>query len=302
MHHWTRRNTMALALAQALALASSLVGLPGTAEAAGFDPAPLARTVQDAESRLSARVGVSVIDMETGETWQHKGDERFPTNSTFKAFLCAALLDAGARGIADPDRKVTVRKSDIVFYSPVTEERVDGAPVSIRQLCEFAVTISDNAAANLVLKEIGGPEALTAYLRGIGDEVTRADRWEPDSNTGIPGDDRDTTTPNAAAQTLKKLVLEETLPPEARKTLTDWLIGDKVGNDTLRAGLPEGWRIADKTGAGANGSRNNIAVIWPEGRKPVVIAVYITEAHASMETRNKAIAEIGKALAESLQP
>ncbi|KZM49478.1 class A beta-lactamase [Labrenzia sp. OB1] len=290
-----RRSALSLALA-------FFTVAPGwvTTAAADFDPAPLASAVDDIAARLPARVGVAVIDTQSGTRWSYRGDERFPSNSTFKAFLCAALLDAGARGVADPDRSVTIRRSDIVSYSPVTEKHIDGNAFTIRDLCEITVTISDNTAANFVLKEIGGPQAVTDYLRGIGDAVTRVDRMEPDSNTGIPGDDRDTTSPNAAAETLEKLVLEKTLPDDARRALTGWLMGNKVGDATLRAGLPDGWRIADKTGAGANGSRNNIAVIWPEGRKPVVIAVYITGTTASLEARNSAIAEIGAALAGSL--
>jgi len=283
-----------------LAVMATLAVVAEPLHAAEFAAAPLIAAVQDTETSLSARVGVSVIDTETGAVWQHRGDELFPTNSTFKAFLCAALLDAGAKGTVDPDLKVTVREADLVSYSPVTKKLVDGAPLSLRELCKITVTISDNAAANLVLQAIGGPEALNVYLRGIGDDVTRSDRWEPDSNTGIPGDVRDTTSPNAAARTLRKLVLEETLPADERKLLTAWLVGNKVGDATLRAGLPEGWRIADKTGAGGNGSRNNIAVIWPEGRKPVVIAIYITQTEASFEARNKAIAELGTALSASL--
>lgn len=296
------RLTRTVALASAV-LAGLSLSIPFEAvRAADFVATPLASAVLDAEKRLSARVGVSVIDMETGTRWQNRADERFPTNSTFKTFLCAAFLDAGARGAIDPDRAIVIRQSDIVTYSPVAKEKVDGAPVTLRELCATTVTISDNAAANLVMKELGGPEAVTAYLRSIGDEVTRVDRWEPDSNSGIPGDVRDTTSPNAAAETLKKLVLEETLPDAERRLLTEWLVGNKVGDATLRAGLPEGWRIADKTGAGANGSRNNIAVIWPEGRKPVVIAIYITQTAASFKARNAAIADIGKALAASLAP
>jgi len=290
-----------LAMAAALLIAAQIT-LPLAASAQGFDPAPLARVVEDASERLSARIGVAVIDTETGKRWSARGEQRFPTNSTFKAFLCAALLNRGDKGTADPDREVTIRHSDIVSYSPVTEKRVGGAPVSLRELCAITVTVSDNAAANLVLKEIGGPEGLTAYLRGIGDDVTRADRWEPDSNTGTPGDDRDTTSPTAAAETLQKLVLGDALSVETRRELTDWLIGNKVGDATLRAGLPKDWRIADKTGAGANGSRSNIAVIWPEGREPVVIAVYITATQASFDDRNRTIARIGRALAESLVP
>lgn len=296
------RLTRNIALASAV-LAGLSLSIPFEAvRAADFVATPLASAVLDAEKRLSARVGVSVIDLETDTRWQNRADERFPTNSTFKTFLCAAFLDAGAKGAVDPDRAIVIRKSDIVSYSPVAKEKVDGAPVTLRELCATTVTISDNAAANLVMKELGGPEAVTAYLRSIGDEVTRVDRWEPESNSGIPGDARDTTSPNAAAETLKKLVLEETLPDAERRLLTEWLIGNKVGDATLRAGLPEGWRIADKTGAGANGSRNNIAVIWPDGRKPVVIAVYITQTAASFKARNAAIADIGRALAASLAP
>lgn len=271
------------------------------AGAADFDPGPVASTVQDIEARLSARVGVAIIDTQTGKTWSNKGDERFPLNSTFKALLCAALLDAAAKGTADLNREVVVKESDIVSYSPVTEKRVGGESFTIAELCEVTVTISDNAAANLVMAELGGPDSVTAYLRRIGDDKTRIDRWEPDSNTGIPGDPRDTSTPWAAAETLRKLVLGNALDPQGRDTLTGWLEGNKVGNKTLRAGLPKDWRIADKTGAGANGSRNNIAVIWPNGRKPVVIAVYITQTTAAFQTRNKAIESIGSALVESLR-
>jgi len=298
MNRLTRTFAPACGLLAGLAVSLAL----GPAAAAGFDPVPLASAVQDTEKRLSARVGVSLIDLETGARWQNRADERFPTNSTFKTFLCAALLDAGSKGTADPDRAVVVRQSDIVSYSPVAKEHVDGEPLTMRELCRITVTISDNAAANLVMEELGGPEAVTAYLRSIGDDVTRVDRWEPDSNSGIPGDARDTTSPNAAAETLRILVLEDTLPEAERRLLTDWLIGNQVGNATLRAGLPEGWRIADKTGAGANGSRNNIAVIWPSGRKPVVIAIYITQTTASFEARNAAIAEIGRALGLALAP
>ncbi|MEM8704472.1 MAG: class A beta-lactamase [Pseudomonadota bacterium] len=270
------------------------------AGASEFDPVPVARLVNDVEARLSARVGVAIIDTQTGKTWSNRGDERFPLNSTFKAFLCAALLDAAAKGTVDPKREVVVKESDIVSYSPVTEKRVGGDSFSIAELCEVTVTISDNAAANLVMAELGGPEGVTAYMRQIGDDKTRIDRWEPGSNSGTPGDPRDTTTPSAAAETLRKLVLGDALDAQARDTLTSWLEANKVGNATLRAGIPKSWRIADKTGAGGNGSRNNIAVIWPQGRAPLVIAVYITQTTAAFQTRNKAIADIGAALAESI--
>ncbi|TYC51947.1 class A beta-lactamase [Rhodobacterales bacterium] len=280
----------------------ALTSLAGShALAADFDPRPLEAAVAEAEGSLHARIGVSVIDTETGATWSHKGGERFPMNSTFKSFLCAALLDAAQKEEADLSRSVTIEESDIVRYSPVTEKRVGGSPFTLEQLCETTVTYSDNAAANIVLEEIGGPEGLTAYLRSIGDTVTRSDRPEPDSNSGIPGDPRDTTTPDAAAETLRKTVLADALSKPDRRKLASWLVDNKVGDKTLRAGLPKDWVIADKTGAGANGSRNDIGVIWPEGRKPVVIAVYITQTKAAFDDRNKAIADIAAALVQSLK-
>ncbi|EAV45957.1 Beta-lactamase class A [Stappia aggregata IAM 12614] len=297
MKLWKRRNALTLSLA----LFATVPSISGSALAAGFDPAPLEKTVQDAESRLSARIGVAVLDSETGKTFTHRADERFPLNSTFKAFLCAALLEKGEQGEVQPDRRVKIRKEDLVSYSPVTEKKVGSGGMTYLELCDAAITISDNAAANLVLEAVGGPQGLTDYLRGIGDTITRLDRTEPALNEGQAGDSRDTTTPAAAVATLQKLVLGDALSPSARDQLTGWLLDNQVGKATLRAGLPEEWPVADKTGAGGNGSRNNIGVIWPDDRQPVVIAVYITQTDASFDDRNKAIADIGAALAESLR-
>ncbi|PVB60822.1 class A beta-lactamase [Labrenzia sp. 011] len=289
------------ALTLALAFAALAPGLPGgIAAAAAFDPAPLAAAVDHIGSRLPARVGVAVLDTETGKSWSHLGDERFPLNSTFKAFLCAALLDKGEAGDLDPGSRVKIHREDLVSYSPVTEKKVGSGGMTLLELCEATVTISDNAAANLVFEQIGGPDGLNGFLRRIGDMHTRLDRLEPGLNSGHPGDDRDTTTPVAAAATLEKLLLGDALSTGARAQLIRWMEGNKVGDSTLRAGLPQEWRIADKTGAGGNGSRNDIGVIWPTGRAPVVIAVYITGTSASFEARNAAIAEIGAALADSL--
>ena len=293
---WTRRSAVSLALALTIAAPGSLA----SAQAAGFDPAPLERTVAEAENRLSARIGVAVLDTETGKTWMHRGDERFPLNSTFKAFLCAALLQKAEDGEVDPQRLVRIEKADLVTYSPVTEKKIGSGGMSYLELCQATVSLSDNTAANLVLDAVGGPEGLTAYLRGIGDTVTRLDRRETELNEGRPGDERDTTTPAAAAATLNKLVLGNALSDPAKQQLAGWLLGNEVGDATLRAGLPENWPVADKTGAGGNGSRNDIGVIWPEGRAPVVIAVYITGTEASFDDRNRAIADIGAALADSL--
>jgi beta-lactamase class A len=285
----------------AVTFGTVLVGFYQPTAAAGFDHFPLRKAAADVQSRLSGIVGIAVIDTESGVNFHHRSGERFPLNSTFKAFLCAALLDAGDKGEIDLAQSITVHDSDLVAYSPVTEKRVGGDPFTLLELCEATATISDNAAANLVLKKLGGPDSLTRFMRRIGDKTTRIDRYEPELNSAIPGDERDTTTPLAAASSLQKLLLGDELTAASRKQITSWLVGNKVGTSTLRAGLPEGWIVADKTGAGDFGSRSNTAVIWPENRAPVVVAVYITQTKASFEDRNRAIADIARALVKSLQ-
>jgi beta-lactamase class A len=162
--------------------------------------------------------------------------------------------------------------------------------------------MSDNTAANIVLKSLGGPEDFTAFIRSIGDEKTRLDRWETELNEATPGDPRDTTTPAAALKSLQKLVLGKALSETSRSQLERWMIGNKVGGPLLRASLPEDWKIGDRTGAGGHGSRSVVAVIWPPNRKAVVAAIYLTETEASMEERNQAIAEIGSVLVKALTP
>lgn len=262
---------------------------------------PLASKVAEIERRLGARVGVSIVDTGTGETWSHRAEERFPLNSTFKAFACAAVLSRVDAGQEDLARRIAFSEGDLVSYSPVTERQVGGDGLSLAQLCEAATGMSDNTAANMVLDSIGGPEGFTRFMRSIGDGATRLDRRETALNEGVPGDPRDTTTPAAIAESLRAIVLADVLSEPSRQRITDWLAGNQVGGALLRAGLPEGWRIADRTGAGGFGSRSVVAVIWPPDGAPVVAAVYLTETEASMADRNKAIAEIGEALAAGLK-
>jgi beta-lactamase class A len=245
------------------------------------------------EEKLDARIGLAVYDLENQTTWEYRADERFPMASTFKAMACAALL---SRGEAVMNTVVEIAASDLVTYSPVTEALV-GQSVPASELCRATMRTSDNTAANKVLQVLGGPEAVTQFLRVIGDETTRLDRWEPDLNQGTLGDLRDTTTPKAIARSLHGLVLGDKLDGVARKQFTAWLLSNKVGDPLLRAGIPPDWRIADRTGAGGHGTRGIIAVMWPPNRAPLVAAIYLTETAASMEERNAAIAEIGAALA-----
>jgi beta-lactamase class A len=253
-------------------------------------------TVIALESNLGARIGLAVKDLQSGEHWEYRASERFPLSSTFKPLACAALLARVDQGLERLDRQVAVTAQDLVSYSPVTEARLEG--MTLAELCEAAITLSDNTAGNLVLTAIGGPAGLTAFLRTLGDPVTRLDRWETDLNEGIPGDPRDTTTPAAIAGLMEQLVLgEEVLADGSRVQLTTWLRGNAVGDDLLRAGIPAEWDVGDKTGAGGFGSRSIVAVLWPPARRPIVVAAYITDTEASFEARNAAIAEIGRAIA-----
>ncbi len=261
----------------------------------------LAQAVVREEKRLHARIGMAVIDTGSGQTWQHRGQERFPLNSTFKAFACAAVLAQVDRHQLRLDAAVPVNHAALVSYSPVTQKVPQGGTMRLFELCEAAVSISDNTAANLVLDAIGGTTALTAFMRSMGDEVTRLDRREPNLNEATPGDVRDTTTPLAAAQSLRMLLLGNVLSSTGRAQLTQWMLDDQVADALLRAALPNAWRIADKSGAGGHGSRSIIAVIWPPEHAPIVVAIYVTQTLARMSASNQAIARLGTELVKALR-
>jgi len=172
--------------------------------------------------------------------------------------------------------------------------------MTLAELCAAALNYSDNTAANLLLASLGGPQALTAYARSIGDPVTRLDRIEPDLNEAVPGDPRDTTTPAAMLQNLHTLLFGEVLSAASKDQLTTWLLGNRTGDARLRAGLPPGWRCGDKTGSGERGSTNDIGVIWPPQSAPVLVTVYLTETSATSEARNATLADVGRAIARAL--
>lgn len=281
------------------AASAASLGMVGAARA--LTPVdPLDEVVRSLESRLGARIGMAVIDDHTGRAWNHRAGERFALTSTFKALAAAALLARVDRGEERLDRRVVFAASDLVTYSPATEKRVGEPGMTLAEIAEAAVTLSDNTAGNLLLKAIGGPAGLTTFQRSLGDDVTRLDRWETDLNEATPGDPRDTTTPSAMVHSLRELMVGRALSPASREQLTAWMVGDRVGDALLRAGLPKDWRIADKTGAGGNGARGIVAVVWPPNRKPATVAIYIAETRATMAERNAAIAEIGAVLAKSL--
>jgi beta-lactamase class A len=250
------------------------------------------------DRKHGGRLGVAILDSGNGRIVAHRGEERFAMCSTFKFVAAAFVLARVDRGEEELERRVSYSKADLITYSPVTEKHVDKG-MTVAELCDAAVTLSDNAAGNLLLDSFGGPKGLTEYLRSLGDEASRLDRREPELNEAKPGDPRDTTTPVAMAGVLRQTVLGAALSPASRQQLTAWLVANKTGDKRLRAGVPKGWRIGDKTGTGNNNATNDIGVIWPPGRAPLIVTAYYTESRASFPEREAVLAEVGR-LATSL--
>jgi beta-lactamase class A len=257
---------------------------------------PFAEEMKQLEAKSGGRLGVAVLDTKDGALLGHRGDERFPMCSTFKLLAAAAVLKGLGDDLAGLQRRVHFEKSDLVTYSPETEKHVGGEGMSLAQVCEAAVTLSDNTAGNLMLKNIGGPAGLTAFARSLGDQVTRLDRIEPELNEAVPGDPRDTTSPNAMAATVRKLLLGDALNAAARDQLAGWLVANKTGDARLRAGLPHGWRVGDKTGTGRLGTSNDVAIVWPTNRPPLIITCYLTGSTLEAAAQNEIIASIGRAV------
>ena len=270
---------------------------------AGWGAAPaeaLEARAADLERTLGARLGMAITDTHTGRDWGHRANERFPMCSTFKALAAAALLARADAGAEQLSRRVVVEPKDILSYAPVTKTRVGGNGMTLGELCEAAVTLSDNTAGNLLLASIGGPQGLTAFARSLGDEVTRLDRTETALNEALPGDPRDTTTPNAMASDLRALVLGDALSPKSRAQLQAWLAANATGGKRLRAGLPAEWKVGDKTGTGERGTANDVAVIWPLTHPPVIVTVYLTGATSSADAQSATIADVARAVSQRL--
>ncbi len=256
---------------------------------------PLPEIVVSWENRLDARIGVMARQVSSDWERTYRADERFPMCSTFKSLLCGAILARVDAGEEDLDNHVSFLAEDLVTYSPITERHV-GEGMSVGKLCEAAITRSDNTAGNLLLERIGGPAGLTAFLVGIGDSHSRLDRWETELNESIPGDHRDTTTPRSIASSLERLLFGEILRESSATTLRQWLVDDKMADGLLRAHLPAGWKIGDKTGAGEYGSRGIVGFLLNADDEAFVVAIYLTETESGISLRNEAISDIGRAI------
>jgi beta-lactamase class A len=251
------------------------------------------------ERELRGELGVAAIDSATGRTIGHRQDQRFPMCSTFKVVLAAAILKRADEMPDLLDRKLPLPKDRFVDYSPVTGKHVDGE-LSVAELCSAALQYSDNTAGNTLLRELGGPAELTRYARSLGDERFRLDRWETALNSATPGDERDTTTPWAMARTLQKLLLLDGLSPARRGQLFTWMLGNTTGSQRIRAAVPPGWQVADKTGTGDYGSANDIAVVYPPGRPPIMLAVYTRQPDKDADARSDIVVEAAKVALSTL--
>lgn len=242
------------------------------------------------EATSGGRLGVYAINTANGEQIRYRADERFPLCSTFKMMLAAAIL---AQSVQSPDllqRRLQYAANDVVTYSPISGAHVDDG-MTVAELCAAAMQYSDNTAANLLIKLLGGPEAVTAFARSIGNTEFRLDRWETELNTAIPGDERDTVTPAAMARSLQALTLGDALPSAQQKQLNDWLLGNTTGAKRIRAAVPTDWQVGDKTGSGDYGTANDIAVLSPPRRKPIVLAIYYTQTERNAKWRDDIIAK-----------
>jgi beta-lactamase class A len=310
-------------------LGVSIVGVGGVASAVfrsgdawGKDAGPVKRTMaatprqefakadtirarlQEIEADSGGRLGVSIVDTASGLHAGLHADERFPMCSTFKLLVAGAILARVDRGGEDLQRRIVYSQSELVSNSPATSkhtrERTGNAGMSVADLCKAAITLSDNTAANLLLASFGGPAALTAFARSLGDGITRLDRNEPTLNEGTPGDPRDTTTPIAMLGNLRELVLGEHLTSSSRAQLLAWLAANETGGERIRAKLPKDWGVGDKTGTGDHGTANDVAIVWPPGRGPILVAVYLTGTAGDAARCNAAIADVGALVAQSV--
>ena len=257
------------------------------------NPDELRASLADLEKTHGGRLGVCVLDVATGRRVEHRRDERFAMCSTHKFLAAAFVLQRIDHGEDSLERRIPYAKDNLVTYSPITEKHV-GEGMTLGELCEAALTLSDNTAANLILETLGGPAGFTSRTRALGDDVTRLDRIETALNEAKIDDPRDTTTPAAMAENVRKLVLGEALSAPSREKLANWVISNKTGDKRLRAGIPKRWRVGDKTGTGGAGATNDIAVVWPPDRGPLVVTAYYAESAAPDDEREQVLAEVGR--------
>lgn len=298
--HLSGRSTSRRTL---LAGATALIPLAyaGTTSASAYSPEEntsrldAAQRLRELESRLEGRIGVHAFNSQTQVRFGYRSTERFLFCSVGKVLVVSTVLD---RAATDPNllsQPIAITERDILPYAPATGQHI-GETMTVESLCEAAITLSDNTAANLLIETCGGPEAVTEFVRRTGDVVTRMDRTEPTLNDA--SGELDTTTPAAFCSTLENLALGTALTPEHRLRLTTWMKANTTGDDQIRAGAPSDATVGDKTGAGTHGESNDVAVIWPKSGSPVVLSIFTTSSLADPQAAQKsAIAEATRIVA-----
>lgn len=282
-----------------IALSFSLLALLPQAEAAA-PSAEFASKIAALESQHGGRLGVSVISANGAQLFSYHADQRFAMCSTFKALLGAFVLARVDAQQEFLDRPIRYTSANILDYAPITKKELATGHMTVSELNAASIQYSDNTAANLLLDAVGGPAALTQYLRSIGDKTTRLDRNEPTLNSNTADDERDTSTPHAMAATLQKLLVGDYLSPASKEQLKTWMFGNTTGDAKLRAGFDKFWIIGDKTGSGENGASNDVAIVFPRGLPPFIITVFYTGSAASGDAKNGVLAEVAKVAGDTL--
>ncbi|MET4783188.1 class A beta-lactamase [Glaciihabitans sp. UYNi722] len=249
------------------------------------------------EKEFDARLGVWALNTGSLLSTEYRSDERFAFCSTHKIFSAGAVLDKYT--IDELETVVQYTHSDLIANSPISEPNV-ATGMTLRALCDAAVRYSDNTAANLLFRDLGGPDALETFMRNMGDQVSDMSRIEAALSSAIPGDIRDTSTPRAWGADLQKIILGDVLPPEKHAILTDWMVRNTTGAGLIRATVPEGWNVGDKTGSGHYGARNDIAVLWPPKEKPLVLAIMTSRPGAADPYDDDLIARAADAVIKAL--
>jgi len=254
------------------------------------------------EAKSGGRLGVFVFNSANDKRIEYRSEERFPLCSTSKVMAVAAIL---RKSMSDPyllGERITFSENEVSAsgFAPITEKHIESG-MTVSELSAAALQYSDNAAVNLLMKKLDGPQSVTRFARSINDMIFRLNRWEPDLNSAIPGDLRDTTMPEAMANSLQNLILGDILDPSRREQLKTWMLGNTTGDDRIRAGTPRGWMVADKTGTGAYGTTNDIGIIWPPHGAPIFIAIYFTQTKKDAEPNSKTIASATRIALDSVK-
>lgn len=275
-----------------------LVGTAGVSASEDTSPISAEARLAKLEGTAGTRLGVYALETGAGKEIRYRADERFPLCSTFKLMLTAAILRRSVAETGLLQQRISYTRDDLVSYSPRTEKHV-ATGMTVAELCAAAIQYSDNTAANLLMKFLGGPAAVTEFAHNLGNHEFRLDRWETELNTAFPGDSRDTSTPAAMGGSLQKLLLEDALPSAQQDQLKAWLLANTTGAKRIRSVTPTTWQVGDKTGSGDYGTANDLAILWPPGQKPIILAIYLTQKDAKAKWYDETIAAAAQIVLEA---